>query len=286
MDIKEEWLEFKDYLLHRNRYFCNLPILDKIKEYVADNEMLIDSTLILYRAREIAEKDYKDISTADSIIWFEECIKKNPEDRHYLEDKYNDNCKEISDEILLKIRKNRKLGFYGYNAEESSAPPENCVIYHGRANPDLISYLYLSEDANTAITEIRPHIQSSVNVARFKAKHPLKLVNFWYDKTEYGFYKTKEENELAMCLYKIFSSLAKNTYDYYLTQYITEYIKNLGYDGISFKSSLVRHKLNYVIFNPSEFICLDSMVYNVHSIKYESNIILPKGTPLQKARTS
>ncbi len=63
--------------------------------------------------------------------------------------------------------------------------------------------------------------------------------------------------------------------DYLPTQYFTEYAKSKVYDGIMFLSS-VRDKrseteFNYVIFDYSKLEYIDTNVYFVSAINYESN---------------
>ena len=70
---------------------------------------------------------------------------------------------------LVKAQKKwkRYVKYKGWNAEDSGAPPAD-LMGNGRANPDHIRYLYLSEDPVTPVYEVRPIIGDTVSVAKFK----------------------------------------------------------------------------------------------------------------------
>ena len=57
--------------------------------------------------------------------------------------------------------------------------------------------------------------------------------------------------------------------DYIPTQYISEFIKSLGFDGVEYQSSLDSKGHNLAIFNPDKFECIDTKVYDINSIKLE-----------------
>lgn len=51
----------------------------------------------------------------------------------------------------------------------------------GRANPDHIGYLYLSEDENTPIYEVRRTIGQMVSIASFRVQKNLRIYDFTKD---------------------------------------------------------------------------------------------------------
>lgn len=55
--------------------------------------------------------------------------------------------------------------------------------------------------------------------------------------------------------------------EYAPTQFISEYIKNLGYDGFVFQSSLGTG-LNYVLFDPGKVKISRADLYTVTEIEY------------------
>lgn len=65
-----------------------------------------------------------------------------------------------------------------------------------------------------------------------------------------------------------------DTLDYIPTQYISEYVKNIGYDGIAFKSSLYDNKseLNIVVFEYNKCEAVESVVYTVNQNDYSCSL--------------
>ncbi|WP_439287803.1 RES family NAD+ phosphorylase [Lonepinella sp. BR2904] len=57
--------------------------------------------------------------------------------------------------------------------------------------------------------------------------------------------------------------------DYLPTQYVSEWIKSMGYDGIEFRSSLHKNGMNLTIFNPSKFLALDVAVYDIRDSQFQ-----------------
>ena len=75
-------------------------------------------------------------------------------------------------------------------------------------------------------------------------------------------------NEVAMPMRRFDSVL-----DYVPTQYICDYVKHLGYDGIRYKSTLVEGGINYAIFDERKFECKKVKVVHIGNIQYEWSIL-------------
>lgn len=168
----------------------------------------------------------------------------------------------------------------GYKPEEMGPPPaENATS--GRANSQGIPCLYLSNNAETTLYEIRARVYDYVSVGEFILMKDIKLVNlnnltkvspFRIDNiTQYAVNKPifkKISEEITKPLRRNDSEL-----DYLPTQYLTDYIKSLGYDGIIFNSTISPNGYNLAIFNIEKVECIKSEVIEVTSLKYESNRI-------------
>jgi len=72
------------------------------------------------------------------------------------------------------------------------------------------------------------------------------------------------ENELSKPLRR-----DDNELDYLPTQYIAEFIKSLGFDGLRYKSSLSSTGHNLAIFNPNKLRCIEVVVLEVEEIKFK-----------------
>ena len=113
---------------------------------------------------------------------------------------------------------NKEKGYFGYGAKDSFIPPAKATK-DLRANYRYISYLYCTNHPYTALVEVRPRLGARVSIATIRVNQELHLL------------------DLSM-LYSKPVTVDDDVLDYIPTQYIAEYAKNLGYDGIAFRSSL------------------------------------------------
>jgi hypothetical protein len=144
---------------------------------------------------------------------------------------------------------------------EMGAPPKK-IASHGRANPAGIPYLYLGSTQTTAISEIRPHTGETACVADFRKPRNLQIVDlrsprktvspfFFEDEEEIG----KMRTELPF-LERLGDELTRPVVpqsaaiDYTPTQYLCEFIKKCGYDGVIYRSS-VSDGMNLALFDPA-----------------------------------
>ena len=163
----------------------------------------------------------------------------------------------------------------GYSKPEMFNPPIS-KSKAGRANPIGISYLYLADDIKTALYEVRASLYDYVSIGSFRLKEDIKIINLRGD--TYDPIYLAESGELEDFLIhlpfttKLEQELSKprrrsdNELDYLPTQYLSEFIKSIGFDGVEYQSSLYPNGYNLAIFNPEKFTCLDVNVYEVESI--------------------
>lgn len=143
-------------------------------------------------------------------------------------------CRIIDD--VAKI--NKKKGFFGYDAQNSFVPPPD-KTRDMRANYRYIPYLYCANDPYTALVEVRPRLGAQVSVATIQVNEEIQLLDFTMQTTPPKMTDAKKNlfSDLSTLYSKPITS-DDDIIDYIPTQYIAEYAKNLGYDGISFRSSL------------------------------------------------
>ncbi len=167
----------------------------------------------------------------------------------------------------------------GLKSEEMWNPP-NKKASAGRANPKGISYLYLCMDEETTLYEVRALLYDFVTIAKFKNNVQIKIINL--NETEiYDPLQLSEVQELSGFLQhlpfikELSDELSKplrrfdDELDYIPTQFLCEFIKSLGYDGIEYKSSLHKKGTNFAIFNPNKFEVLNNpLVKEITDIKY------------------
>lgn len=157
--------------------------------------------------------------------------------------------------------------FKGFDAKESGAPEDHDKISAGRANPDYIRYLYLAEDADTACYEIRPIIGQNISVATFKSLKQLKLYDLTGQRPNRFENPVYEAPSLFDCISEHFSMPnADDPRKYIPTQFLTEKIKELGFDGLRFRSSLKQGGVNIVLFEPESCEAISSDLVEIKHI--------------------
>lgn len=84
-------------------------------------------------------------------------------------------------------------------------------------------------------------------------------------------------------MYNISQNFSKpnlgNNQDYLPTQYICEFIRKIGFEGIKFKSSVSNDGYNILLFDTRQdckkYDIIESRVYSVKNINIEAEEILP-----------
>lgn len=146
----------------------------------------------------------------------------------------------------------------------------------GRANPKGIPYLYLTNNRDTALAEIRPWIGSFISVAQFKMLREMRLVNCTTDKQDLRFYikePSAEEREESVWadIDKAFSrpvSPTDDIADYVPTQIIAELFKANNFDGVAYRSSL-GNGYNVALFDLDVAELVSCFLFQVKSISFE-----------------
>ncbi len=166
----------------------------------------------------------------------------------------------------------------GYLRKEMGPPPDRKAM-GGRVNPTGISMLYLSNSRDTTLYEIRAGVYDYVTVGRFRLQKDIKVINLAdierispFIGIDYGFdfmqYAMNIEH-LKMIAQEIAKPLRNdNSLDYLPTQYISDYIRSKGYDGIEYISTMCKNGTNLAVYDQSFFKCTGTTVYDVKSISY------------------
>lgn len=138
--------------------------------------------------------------------------------------------------------------------------PPNYKASAGRANPPGIAYLYVADNLDTSIKEVRPSNGAQVFVSECSLTESLNLLDLTRPKSKASVLKF-EENEIEnilkyLSLLELFSNELsmpvlpeKSHLEYIPTQFFCEYLKTVGqYDGVVFNSSFGNGK-NLVLFD-------------------------------------
>lgn len=257
-----------------------LSLCAPYSEYKADNAIFSDNVII----PQVYKKDYvgsHGVIKGQSWHQFSECIKH--ENRFH-----NKNFNGIAFRNFLPAAEkmlNTKDVFYrariasdeaGFREHEMYAPPQGSRK-QGRINPEGISVLYLASDVETALHEVRANKYDYVTIGTFVPVRPVTIVNlsalskvspFQYEELGIVFLNRNVFNEMAFEIAKP-QRRADSPLDYLPTQYISEFIKAQGYDGVAYDSTLSKDGYNLAIYDETNFKCVSVKTIEVTEIDYK-----------------
>ena len=195
---------------------------------------------------------------------------------------FNTSYQLLHNDRLYRARLHQESGRPPYAINEMMAPPASKTS-GGRANPSGIPYLYLSDNQETVLYEIRASYLDEISIGEFTllpAVGSAKIVDFTEDTALFQPTKVAETIKSRLLRDIISRDLSKpmRRYDsdmeYIPTQFICEFIRIFtGASGIRFRSSLHPAGKNIVIFDQSVMSCNSVVVRNVTSIRLGSNIL-------------
>lgn len=169
----------------------------------------------------------------------------------------------------------------GFELQEMGKPPAKNSV-SGRANPVGIPYLYVSTNKKTVQYESRATHLDFITIAEFKLNERLNVVqlrqieslspfvheDFLEEYLKYQKYLKRLEIELSKPLRRHDQKL-----EYLPTQYLCEYVKSLGYDGIEYGSSLHDGGVNLAIFNDDKLEGKNVEVHEVVSVELDTVVV-------------
>lgn len=177
---------------------------------------------------------------------------------------------ELSD---MKVQDKVLIGF----PKNGSMAPDAKIATAQRASPEKISYLYVAQDEYTALSEIRPGLLSYISLAEMESVDELRVLDLWVDinsNIRPGF------EELATSFSAVITEKEKEI-DYLPMQFVAEYIKNKGADGIRYASFQSQGGKNMVIFRKEKISFIQSKImYNQNTAYSFLDLTNPERKPL------
>lgn len=160
--------------------------------------------------------------------------------------------KPYNEEVIKEFYRARIGSFSKQEDGAMYAPPSKLTV-SGRCNPVGIPYLYLSNTKETAVNETKPSIGETLTLATFKVDIS-NVFSFIFDDS--FFISDDLDTDVRYLMTLISEDLEKvitkdDKLSYIPLQFISEFIKNLGYDGFVY-SSTVGSGENLVMFNWKE----------------------------------
>lgn len=196
---------------------------------------------------------------------------------------FNTQFQLTSSDILFRGRVHHESGKPCYTPPEMKCPKKEHVK-GGRANPLGIPYLYLCDNADTVLYEIRASYLDEISIGKFsviQSKSPIKIVDFT-EKTSL-FQPNEDVDKIikAKLLRDLISkdlSKPMRRYDseieYIPTQFICEFILVItGAMGIRFQSSLHTEGKNIVIFDQDLMECTGVNLKKVNAVNLSASNI-------------
>lgn len=166
---------------------------------------------------------------------------------------------------------------------EMGAPPSDKSTA-GRANSAGIRCLYLANDLDTAIQEIRVGVFDFISVGRFELTQDVVIVDLkainhispFIDECDFLEHAINKEhlNKINMEIGRTLRR-SDSILDYVPTQYIADFIKSISYDnkpeysGIEYNSTINQSGQNIAIFYPDLFSCTDVEVFHIRELQYQ-----------------
>lgn len=200
----------------------------------------------------------------------------------YLSDLFAHAQEIVNSDFLFYRARLHEFGQHdAFPLEEMGAPPKN-KSNHGRIQPQGQIVLYTATDADTAIAENRPSIESLLTVGEFHPKcgEYIRVLNL------------TRHQDFSDCIgessidYRRLNSILKSVYfsqrefsrqshadqpgRYLDTIYISQLIRENGFDGVAYKSLLHKGGINYAFFTPERLSCVGTSVYKVNSVHVQS----------------
>jgi len=172
--------------------------------------------------------------------------------------------------------------------DEMGAPPSE-KLQAGRINPEGIPVLYLSSEKETTLKEVKASVFDFVTIGDFIATKSIKVVDLLKLATISPFLlqnkNEKDTNILTQyvinrkVLKDISTEVAKplrrndSTLEYLPTQFIAEFIKSQGYDGVEYASTVSERSYNLAMFDKTSFKCENTYVCEISKLSYETKEI-------------
>jgi RES domain len=170
-------------------------------------------------------------------------------------------------------------GDVAYPIDQMGAPPARLAA-HGRANPAGIPYLYLGSLPDTAAAEVRPHTGEVACVAEFTVASPLRAVDLRNPRALVSPFVLANASAIGQLraditfLERLGDELTRPVLprsaaiDYIPSQYLCEFIKKAGYDGVVYRSS-VSKGINLALFDPTKATGRTVSLYMITKVTVE-----------------
>lgn len=252
-ELMDRLAEFK-MECRKNRVYPECEFINLFRKYIDTMKIIVPKDKIMYRARIYHNEILDKLNIVMSGNKAE-----NLDDYRRAKDTIKEYTTNISN------------GFEGYDEKGSFVNLNTENIMASRCNHNFEVCLYASDDAQTAISELKPLIKETISVASIKVLKDLKIIDLSFEFDDKDNEKIFVRNLLALLF--ICSPTENNKDAYIYTQVICSIVKKMGYDGIKYSSCQNIERINYAIFNYEKCKAIGSKKYSVKNIDYRIEYI-------------
>lgn len=159
-------------------------------------------------------------------------------------------------------------------SEDQRLFPKKEYAIEGRLNPKGILVFYSSMSKETAMSELRPWVNSKITVGKFRIKHDLEVLDLtldpYHDIPKSNSNEWKEKVVWGDINYSFSKPIVNSdtSTEYIPTQILAEFFKKNGFQAIIHKSSL-GHEKNVVFFKSDHLELVSKEVKEVSSVNYK-----------------
>lgn len=280
--LKDEGTAFRSKIQENWSFFSSHAVADKILNHVLpslnteihssqDSVEYVDDILDCVSYWEVLKEDIK---------WSQRFISNIEQLQEFGWDGFfNTQFLLSAKEKLYRARVHHESGLKAYPAEKMKSPPANRATA-GRANPMGIPFLYLSDQAETVLYEVRASYLDELSIGTFvlsEDQETIRIVDFTEDTDLFSPESVNSTIKGRLLRDKISRDLSKpmRRYDseieYLPTQFICEFIKVFtGASGIRFASSLHPSGKNIVVFDQELMKCIEVKLHRIHRHRVEA----------------
>jgi hypothetical protein len=161
----------------------------------------------------------------------------------------------VADTLMPMFGSGEQRHFRPYVGAQLGAPPPPMATA-GRLNRVGVALLYVATDIETALSEVRPHPGDLMSIGQFSSARALRIADF--NEISIADYAISDESIDQYLVLKSIDDLfsqpvtPSERHKYGFTQFLSDVIRHLGFDGIGYKSS-VGDGTNLALFDPSAF---------------------------------
>lgn len=157
--------------------------------------------------------------------------------------------------------------------ERKGMKPLRNEAMEGRVNPKGIPYLYMATRPETAMSEVRPWVGTTLSLGTFRTNRELQLVNCAkFHDSGLEFYENEpepknREKSVWSSIDRAFSrpvTHRDSRADYAPTQMLAEVFKDAGFDGLYYKSAFGKQGYNVAVFDLN---AADLMQCDLHTVE-------------------